>query len=95
MTYDGQEVFNVTYGDNGQLRWEGIEGVAKGEYGQEKITYRELAPGLFFINSLGESGFSVGQILDLNKMEVLAYNTYDGDGKRKELFRFGTIELQK
>lgn len=94
ITYDKKDIFKVKYVDDKKIQWEGIEGVSKGASGVENITYRQLSPGIFFINWLEKDGFSVSQILDLNKMTVYAYNTYDEDGKRKELFRTGTLVLQ-
>ncbi|MCU4836751.1 MoaF N-terminal domain-containing protein [Bacillus cereus] len=94
ITYDENDIFKVKYVDDKTIEWEGIEGVAKGASGKENITYRQLSPGIFFINWLEKEGFSVSQTLDLNKMTVYAYNTYDEDGKRKELFRTGKLVLQ-
>ncbi|WP_242285084.1 MoaF N-terminal domain-containing protein [Bacillus cereus group sp. BfR-BA-01394] len=94
ITYDEKDVFNVKYVDYKKIQWEGIEGVAKGARGEENITFRQLAPGIFFINWLEKDGFSVSQTLDLNKMTVYAYNTFEESGKRQELFRTGKLVLQ-
>lgn len=91
IIFEDGYVFNVTYIDESHLHWEGIEGPSKGLAGDEKMTYRQLAPGLFFVNWLEESGVSVSQILDLNKMIVHSFTTYEKNGKRQELFRSGTL----
>ncbi|WP_081417521.1 MoaF-related domain-containing protein [Paenibacillus sp. Soil522] len=91
IIFEDGYVFNATYIDESHLHWEEIEGPFKGLAGDEKMTYRQLAPGLFFVNWLEETGVSVSQVLDLNKMIVHAFMTYEKNGKRQELFHSGTL----
>lgn len=95
IVYDNGSVFNIEYADANRLRWEGIEGPAKGESGSERYTIREISKGLYFIGWVEKDGLDVSQILDLNKMQAYSHITYNDDsnveGRRAETYTAGTV----
>jgi molybdenum cofactor biosynthesis MoaF-like protein len=46
---------------------------------------------VFFISWLEKSGTSVSQVLDLNKMQVTAFVTFDASNGRQSMFDKGTL----
>ncbi len=74
-----------------EMMWEALSGPSKGRQGTEKIHALEVAPNVFFISWLEKSGTTVSQILDLNKMKVKAFVTFDSDKGRQSMLDQGTL----
>lgn len=74
-----------------QMAWEALSGPSKGSKGTEKIHAQEVAPNVFFISWLEKTGTTVSQVLDLNKMQVTAFVTFDSGNGRQSMFDKGTL----
>jgi MoaF-like len=74
-----------------ELSWEVLSGPEKGSSGAEKIYAQEVAPNVFFVSWLEKSGTSVSQVLDLNKLQVVAFVTFDAGSGRQSMFDKGTL----
>jgi phenolic acid decarboxylase len=73
------------------LEWEALTGDSKGMKGTEKIHALEVAPNVFFINWLENSGVTVSQVLDLNKFVVSSFVTFDSGTGRQSMLDEGTV----
>lgn len=83
------------YTSRTRVHWEALTGPAKGDTGDEAIHAAEVAPNVFFISWLEQSGTSVSQVLDLNRSQATAFVTFETGQGRQSVFDNGTlIELQ-
>jgi hypothetical protein len=75
----------------GVLEWEALTGPAKGTKGTEAIHTLEVAPNVFFVSWLENSGTTVSQVLDLGRGRVAGFVTYDAGQGRQNSFDTGTL----
>ena len=74
-----------------EVSWEALTGPAKGSKGIEAVDMAEIAPNIFFVNWVEKSGTTVSQILDLDKLVVTAFVTFDTPQGRQSMFDKGTL----
>ncbi|GAA3781792.1 hypothetical protein ACFS5L_14825 [Streptomyces phyllanthi] len=96
LTYDGKTfvfrvdngvVFRNTYtADGTSLRYETLQGPAKGAAETVTLHTAEVAPGLFMLSWVEASGMTITHLMNLNTRTVHAFWTYEtGDGRVAEL----------
>jgi homoserine O-acetyltransferase len=91
LRYDsGLEVIGH-YRSDTHLDWEGLSGPARGTKGSETMHLAQVAPHVFFASWLEKGGASVSQVLDLERMQVTSFVTYETDKGRQGTFDRGTI----
>jgi len=89
--YDsGLEVVGY-YSTPTEVFWEALTGPAKGSKGTESVNMAEVAPNVFFVNWVEKSGTTVSQVLDLDKLVVTAFVTFDTPQGRQSMFDKGTL----
>ena len=74
-----------------EVSWEALTGPAKGSKGIESVDMAEIAPNIFFVNWLEKPGTTVSQVLDLDRLVVTAFVTFDTPEGRQSLFDKGTL----
>ena len=74
-----------------KVSWEALTGAAKGSKGRESVDMAEIAPNIFLVNWVEKSGTTVSQILDLDKLVVTAFVTFDTPQGRQSMFDKGTL----
>lgn len=79
------------YSNQTEVSWEALTGPAKGSEGKESVDMAEIAPDIFFVNWVEESGTTVSQVLDLDKLVVTAFVTFDTPQGRQRMFDKGTL----
>ena len=79
------------YSSPTEVSWEGLTGPAKGSRGKESVDLAEIAPNIFFVNWIEESGTTISQVLDLDRMVVTAFVTFDTPQGRQSMFDKGTL----
>ncbi|MFI7339784.1 MoaF-related domain-containing protein [Streptomyces sp. NPDC050085] len=91
---DNGVVFRNTYSPDGTgLRYETLEGPAKGAVESVALHAAEVAPGLFLIGWVEKSGMTVTHVMNLNTLTVHAFWTYENDGAgRAAELHTGTLE---
>jgi phenolic acid decarboxylase len=79
------------YSSGTEVSWEALSGPAKGSRGSESVDMAEVSAGIFFVNWIEQSGTTVSQVLDLNKMTVVGFVTFDTPQGRQSIFDKGTL----
>ena len=79
------------YSNSNEVSWEALSGPAKGSKGTESVVMAEIAPNIFFVNWVEKSGTTVSQTLDLDKLVVTAFVTFDTPQGRQSMFDKGTL----
>ena len=79
------------YSSPTEVSWEALTGPAKGSKGTESVVMAEIAPNIFFVNWIEKSGTTVSQTLDLEKLVVTAFVTFDTPQGRQSMFDKGTL----
>ena len=90
---DNGVVFRNTYSADGtSLRYEILEGAARGSREKVALHAAEVAPGIFVLGWAEESGMTVTHVMNLTTHTVHAFWTYEnGNGRVAELHT-GTLE---
>lgn len=65
-----------------EIRWKAITGPAAGKTGTEEARVVEVAPDVFFVSWLEKSGTTVSQALDLKRLTVTAFVTFEAGGRQ-------------
>ena len=92
FAYDSGIEIDAHYVSDSELRWKAAAGPAAGQSGTEEIMAAEVAPEIFFISWIEESGMTLSQVLDLKEMRVMSYITMDMNGPRRTgMLQTGTI----
>jgi phenolic acid decarboxylase len=94
MTYDNGVEFDAEYLDGSQMRWDALTGPAKGTSGIESSHIREVAPDVYLVNWLEESGTTVSQVINLATREITAFVTFAMGDRRGSQFQHGTVEVR-
>ncbi|WP_329273342.1 MoaF-related domain-containing protein [Streptomyces sp. NBC_01451] len=77
---------NTCTADGTTLHYETLEGPAKGAEETVILHTAEVAPGLFMLGWVEESGMTITHLMNLNALTVHAFWTYEtGDGRAAEL----------
>lgn len=79
------------YSESTEVTWEALTGPAKGTTGRESVNMAEVAPNIFFVNWVEESGTTVSQVLDLDRSRATAFVTFDTPKGRLSMFDKGTL----
>lgn len=82
--------FDADFGD-GTVAWSATAGPTAGASGVEKVEAHEVAPGVYVVNWLEDSGTSVSQCINFNNGRIWNFVTYDAGGRRSALSQQGTI----
>ena len=82
------------YSTQTEVSWEALTGPSKGSTGTESVQTAEVAPNIFFVNWIEKSGTTVSQVLDLDKLIVTAFVTFDTPQGRQSMFDKGTLTEQ-
>ena len=82
------------YSSPTEVSWEALSGPAKGSKGTESANTAEIAPNIFFVSWIEKSGTTVSQVLDLDKLVVTAFVTFDTPQGRQSMFDTGTLTEQ-
>jgi hypothetical protein len=77
-----------------EVIWEALTGPMKGSKGTEAVNMAEVAPNIFFVNWVEESGTTVSQVLDLDRSLVTAFVTFETPNGRQSMFDKGTFTEQ-
>ena len=88
---DNGVVFRNTYSEDGsRLHFESLEG----PYGSAKVELNaaEVAPGLFFVSWVEDSGMTVSHAMNLNSKTVHCFWTWQDEGGRQGELHTGTLE---
>ena len=93
VRYESGMECEMEYLSDSELRWAATGGPIKGTSGSEEIESMAVAPGVYFLNWLGDNGVSVSQIIDLSTHSVTAFATFETDDGRRSSFQNGTLEL--
>ena len=78
-----------------EVSWEALTGPAKGSKGTESVDMAKIAPNIFFVNWIERSGTTVSQVLDLEKLVVAAFVTFETPQGRQSMFDKGTLKQQR
>ncbi|MDF3141361.1 MULTISPECIES: hypothetical protein [unclassified Streptomyces] len=90
---DNGVVFRNTYSADGiSLRYETLEGPAKGAEETVTLHTAEVAPGLFIVGWVEASGMTVTHLMNLNTRTIHAFWTYETDNGRVAELHTGTLE---
>ena len=82
------------YSSPSEVSWETLTGPAKGSRGTESVHTAEIATNIFFVSWIEKSGTTVSQVLDLDKLVVTAFVTFDTPQGRQSMFDTGTLTDQ-
>lgn len=90
---DNGVVFRNTYSADGTgLHYETLEGPAKGAAEDVALQAAEVAPGIFVMGWVEESGMTVTHVMNLDSLTVHALWTYESNGRRVAELHSGTLE---
>ncbi|TXC99797.1 MoaF N-terminal domain-containing protein [Streptomyces sp. ISID311] len=90
---DNGVVFRNTYSADGtSLHYETLEGPAKGATETVALHAAEVAPGIFLLGWVEESGMTVTHVMNLDTLTVHALWTDENDGRRAAELHTGTLE---
>jgi phenolic acid decarboxylase len=92
IRYESGLEVKAHYKSADELAWEALTGPSEGTSGSETIYSSEVAPNVFFISWLENSGVSVSNVLDLNDRLVTAFVTFDAGKGRQSFFDKGIFE---
>ncbi|MET7704223.1 MULTISPECIES: MoaF-related domain-containing protein [unclassified Streptomyces] len=93
LRVDNGVVFRNTYAADGTvLHYETLEGPAKGAKETVTLHTAEVAPGLFMLGWVEESGMTVTHVMNLNARTVHALWTYEGGTGRVAELHTATLE---
>lgn len=80
------------YRSETHMDWETASGPQRGASGSEAVHVAQVAPHLYFVSWLEKKGgTTVSQVLDLDRLQVTAFVTFDVDKGRQSQFDRGTI----
>ena len=79
------------YASDQQLQWKALTGANAGTSGTERIYTITLAPHLYFISWVESNGTTVSNVVDLSKMRVAAFVTFQGATARQAVTDEGSI----
>ena len=82
------------YSTLNEVSWEALTGPSKGSKGTESVHTAEVAPNIFFVSWIEKPGTTVSQVLDLDKLVVTAFVTFDTPQGRQSMFDTGTLTEQ-
>lgn len=84
---DNGTVFRNTYSPDGtSLHYEPLEGPGKGAQENVVLHSAEVAPGIFILGWVEESGMTITHVMNLGTSTVHAFWTYEtGQGRTAEL----------
>ncbi|WP_327696714.1 MoaF-related domain-containing protein [Streptomyces sp. NBC_00459] len=87
LRVDNGVVFRNTYAADGTaLHYETLEGPTKGAEENVTLHTAEVAPGLFMLGWVEESGMTITHVMNLDALTVHAFWTYEtGEGRVAEL----------
>ena len=88
---DNGVVFRNSYSEDGsKLHWECLEG----PFGSEEVELNvaEVAPGLFFVSWVEDSGMAISHAMNLNSNTVHAFWSWQEQGGRQCELHTGTLE---
>ncbi|WP_030234038.1 MoaF-related domain-containing protein [Streptomyces sp. NRRL S-350] len=89
---DNGAAFRNTYSADGtRLRWEGL-GESAGQWEDVRLHVAEVAPEVYFVSWTEQSGITVSHVMDLGKLTVRAFWTFEGEGGRVGELHTGTLE---
>lgn len=93
ITVDNGVTFRNTYSADGtKLHYETIAGPTSGAHEDVVLHSAEVAPGIFIIGWVEQSGMTITHVMNLNTATVHAFWTFDpGNGRVAELHT-ATIE---
>lgn len=74
-----------------QLQWKALTGPSAGTSGNERIYTIVLAPHLYFISWVESNGTTVSNVVDLSRMRVAAFVTFQGATERQAVTDEGSI----
>ena len=83
------------YSSSTEVSWEALTGPAKGSRGKESVDVAEVAPNIFFVNWIEEAGTTVSQVLDIDRLVVTAFVTFETPQRRQSMFDKGTLTQQR
>lgn len=89
----------MTYTSATSLHWKTIQKDGQVAEGDEVINYKKISNGIFFLNWIEKDGFTVSQIVDVQKGEVSAFLSFDDkeseQGKRSSVFTEATFRFEE
>ncbi|WP_416973713.1 MoaF-related domain-containing protein [Streptomyces sp. 4F14] len=93
LRVDNGVVFRNTYAADGTaLHYETLEGPTRGASEDVALHAAEVAPGIFVVGWVEESGMTVTHVMNLGSLTVHALWTYETGGHRVAELHTGTLE---
>jgi hypothetical protein len=92
IAYDSGIEIDAHYVSDSELRWTATAGPPAGQSGSEEIQAVEVAPDVFFISWIEESGLTLSQVLDLANMKIHSFVTMEMGGRRSGMLQTGTVK---
>ena len=78
-----------------EVSWEALTGPTKGSKGTESVHTAEVATNIFFVSGVEKSGTTVSHVLDLDRLAVTGFVTFDTPQGRQSMFDKGTLTAQQ
>jgi hypothetical protein len=88
---NGAAFRNAYSADGRRLRWEGL-GESAGQAEDVALHVAEVGPNLYFVSWTEASGITVSHVMDLNRLTVRVFWTYEGEGGRVGELHTGTLQ---
>ncbi|MGK4584255.1 MoaF-related domain-containing protein [Kitasatospora sp. HPMI-4] len=88
---NGAAFRNAYSADGTRLHWEGL-GESAGQSEDVALHVAEVAPQIYFVSWTEASGLTVSHVMDLAKLTVRTFWTYEGEGGRVGELHTGTLE---
>ncbi|WP_413511600.1 MoaF-related domain-containing protein [Myroides odoratus] len=89
----------MTYTSATSLHWKTVQKNGQIAEGDEVISYKKISNGIFFLNWIEKDGFTVSQIVDVQKGKVSAFLSFEDDkseqGKRSSIFTEATFRFDE
>lgn len=89
----------MTYTSATSLHWKTVQKNGQIAEGDEVISYKKISNGIFFLNWIEKDGFTVSQIVDVQKGKVSAFLSFEDDkseqGKRSSVFTEATFRFDE
>jgi len=89
--YDSGLQVEAYYVSDEQLQWKALTGPSAGTSGNERIYTITLAPHLYFISWVESNGTTVSNVVDLSRVRVASFVTFQGATARQALTDEGSI----
>jgi hypothetical protein len=91
IRYESGLEIQAHYESDTRMIWTALSGPQEGQQGTERIHAEEVAPDVYFISWVEDSGVTVSNVLNFHTHGAFAFVTFDAGGARRPAVEKGVF----